>query len=406
MSLCESSPESIGFIGSVLRWTDCQAEAFSLGSWQALSAPGSTLSLVLSGFLTLFIALIGYNLLLGQALTVRSGVVAMVKIGAVLALATSWPAYRTLVYDVVVDGPSQLFSELGSRTFASGDDRTLVARLDRIDDALTRLAILGPGYSALINTAPQTEPAVPPPFAGFDSFALGTSRIIYLFTAIGSLGLVRLVGALMLALGPLLVAFLFFDSTRSIFEGWIRVTAGAALAGLGARFALTLQLTMLEPWLTDLIARRQAEQIIPSAPIQLLVITLFFAMLAASLVFASSRIANAFRLAPLLHLLPLGEGEGRSFETSASFKGQATPRLVTLTAGAPGRVSGIAQSITGRERLWSTQSERLISARAVANEEVAARGADGRGRVPLGQSGRNRSRSRSVAGAVERDSRG
>ena len=98
MSGCAPS-ESFGFVSSVVHFVDCQAEVLGTGSWQALATPGSTLSLLLTAFLTIFIALIGYNLLLGRGLSVRSGTLAMVKVGAVLALATSWPAYRTLVYD-------------------------------------------------------------------------------------------------------------------------------------------------------------------------------------------------------------------------------------------------------------------------------------------------------------------
>src|SRR3954470_24608448 len=108
MQVCQAIPPGAGFISSMTAYIYCQAQVLGLGAWAALAAPGSTLAVVLTGFLTIFIALIGYNLLLGQGPTVRSGTLAFVKIGAVLALATSWPAYRTLVYDLVIDGPAQL----------------------------------------------------------------------------------------------------------------------------------------------------------------------------------------------------------------------------------------------------------------------------------------------------------
>ena len=84
--------QQTGFVSSMISFIDWQAKALGSAAWQALSAPGSTLAIVLTGFLTIFIALIGYNLLLGRSLTVRSGVLAAVKIGAVFALATYWPA--------------------------------------------------------------------------------------------------------------------------------------------------------------------------------------------------------------------------------------------------------------------------------------------------------------------------
>ena len=184
MDLCFGPPRSPGFIGSTTHFIDCQAQALGVNAWHALSMPGSTLSLLLSGFLTIFIALIGYNLLLGRSLTIRSGTLAMVKIGAVFALATSWPAYRTLVYDLAIDGPSQIVSDIGSPSTVPGSDGTLVGRLDAADGALAQLAIAGVGVGI-------RDDVPPPPFAGFNAFALGGSRILYLITAIAGLGLVR-----------------------------------------------------------------------------------------------------------------------------------------------------------------------------------------------------------------------
>ena len=71
MSFCAADPESAGFVGSMTRFIDCRAEALGSGAYQVLALPGSTLSVVLTGFLTIFVALIGYNLLLGRSFTVR-----------------------------------------------------------------------------------------------------------------------------------------------------------------------------------------------------------------------------------------------------------------------------------------------------------------------------------------------
>ena len=86
MDVCAGQPQAQGFVNSMVRFIDCQAQALGSNPYQALSAPGSTLSIVLTGFLTIFIALIGYNLLLGRSFTVRSGTLAAVKIGIVFAL--------------------------------------------------------------------------------------------------------------------------------------------------------------------------------------------------------------------------------------------------------------------------------------------------------------------------------
>jgi type IV secretion system protein VirB6 len=252
--------------------------------------PGSTLSVVVSGFLTIFIALVGYNLLLGGSLTIRSGTVSMLKVGAVLALATSWPAYRTLVYNLAVDGPSQIIADIANPSGVPASDAALPEQLDTTDAQLVRLAIDGVGVGI-------RDDISPPPFAGFNAFALGGSRILYLITAIGGLGLVRITTGLMLALGPFFIAFLLFDSTRSLFEGWVRVLAGAALGTVGISIALSFELLLLNQWLADLLIRRMAGEDLPTVPVELFVLTCAFSLIAFGALFASARIARAFRLA-------------------------------------------------------------------------------------------------------------
>src|SRR5437763_7226656 len=122
IDVCSALPQGAGFVSSITSYIDCQAQTLGSGAWTALAAPGSTLTIVLTGFLTIFIALTGYNLLLGRSMGVREGTLAFVKIGGVFALTTSWPAYRTLVYDLVTDGPSQLVAEIGPRSGVVGSD--------------------------------------------------------------------------------------------------------------------------------------------------------------------------------------------------------------------------------------------------------------------------------------------
>lgn len=292
MNLCAAQPDP-AFIGSVTRFVDCQAQALGSEAWHALAQPGSTLSVLLSGFLTIFIALIGYRLLLGQTFTIRSATLAMLKIGAVFALATSWPAYRTLVYDLVVDGPAQIAGDIGRPSAVPGSDGTLVQRLDATDAQLEQLAVQGVGIG-------NRADVPPPPFAGFNAFALGGSRILYLIAAVAGLTAVRIVAGLMLALGPFFIAFVMFDSTRSLFEGWVRIIAGAALAAVGVSVALGFELTMLEPWLAGILARRMAGEDLPTVPVELFVLTSVYTIVVIAVLVACTRLARAFRLAPVV----------------------------------------------------------------------------------------------------------
>jgi type IV secretion system protein VirB6 len=395
---CFAVQQSSGFISSITGYVDCQAQTLGTGAWAALSMPGSTLQVVLTGFLTIFIALIGYNLLLGTNFTVRGATVAFVKIGAVFALATSWPAYRAVVHDLVTDGPGQLVSEIGPQAGVVGSDGTLLQHLDLTDHALVQLAILGPGMPP-----PDSYQQVPPaPFGGFDAFALGSSRIIFLITAIGGLTIVRIVTGLMLALGPFFIAFLLFDSTRSLFEGWVRVLAGAALAAVGVSIALGLELALLEPWLSVALSRRMAGEALPSLSVELFVIACFFALTVLASLYVSMRVAYAFRLPGLLRLelAKLGEIQRESSARSS----RVTERSPQPAQAEPTRAAAIASAfstVSRREHLTLLESEPGGSPRErkgqLQSGEVASRA------VPLGNSFTRRSGRRVSAMAVKRD---
>lgn len=306
MAACPSIPPDDGFLRGMLDFVDCQAQTLGAEGYRALAAPGSILSLVLLGFLTLFVALFGYRMLLGQVPGVRDGVLALIKIGVVLALATGWTAYRTLIYDVAFHGPAELAAEIGRSSDLPGAGGGLVVRLDLADRNLVALARLGTGdpIEGLATTpaAEPGQPALPTAAAreaqGYDALAMGGARILFLAGAIGALAAVRLIAGLMLALGPFFIAFMLFASTRGLFEGWLRVLGGAALGALGAGIVLGVELALLEPWLNHLIARRLAGEAIIGVPVELFVATLVFAIALVAVLVASARAAYGLRLPP------------------------------------------------------------------------------------------------------------
>ncbi|MEO5774435.1 MAG: type IV secretion system protein [Sphingomicrobium sp.] len=295
MSICTAQSATTGFAGSLTRFVDCQAQGFAASAYGALATPGSTSSILLTGLVTILVALIGYNLMLGQAPSLRSGVTTLAKVAIVVTLATSWQAYSTLVYNVVVEGPDQVVAEVGRPAAVPGSDGSLTAHIDAADAALVLLSTLGPGQ---VTYEQQKFSGGQPPFIGFDVFALGMSRIIFLLGAVGGLIIVRVVAALMLALGPLFLAFLIFANTRSLFEGWVRVLAGAAIGSIAVSLVLGLELALLEPWLADVVARRLAGESMVGMPAELVVVMTLFALILIGAVAASAKLAGAFRLAP------------------------------------------------------------------------------------------------------------
>lgn len=398
MDSCSALPPNAGFISSITSFVDCQAQILGSGAYQALSMPGSTLSIVLTGFLTIFIAIIGYNLLLGTGPTVRSGTLAFVKIGAVLALATSWPAYRTLVYDLVIDGPAQLVGEVGPSIGVVGSDGTLIQRLDLTDRGLAQLAILGPG-----NPAPGTELNVPPaPFGGFDAFALGGARMIFLLTAIAGLAAVRIIAGLALALGPFFIAFLLFDNTRSLFEGWVRVLAGAMLATVGVAITLGLELALVEPWLSNILARRMAGEALPTVSVELLVMMSLFAIVVVVAMAGSARLARAFRLAPLMQLIPVMNEPDRGVAgPSARTAGNRDVAASERTRAAA--VAGMLAPTSRRDFSMAAQESSVLTGARQTPAINANYAEPSRTTVPVGRTFTRRSSSRFSASANRRD---
>ncbi|MEA3004072.1 MAG: type secretion system protein VirB6 [Sphingomonadales bacterium] len=410
---CAVIPPDTGFVRAMVAFIDCQAQSLGAQGYLALLAPGSTLSLVLTGFLTLLVALLGYRLLLGHAPDVREGVFTLVKIGFVLALATSWPAYRALVYDVALRGPAELTAEIGAPSGLPGAGGGLVDRLDTVDQAMAALALLGAGEPPLTVAPPAandvaTPQTPPPPFAGFNAFALGGSRLIFLLGAVGALAVVRLVAGLMLALGPFFIAFLLFDQTRGLFEGWVRVLAGAALAALGTAVTLGLELALLEPWLADILTRRAAGEALPNMPAEILLVTSMFALLLLAMMFATARLAFGFRLVPGWRA-----AAGRLVTHLRAESASQPAAAATAAAAAEGRSRAaiVVDAISSAQRREAAQGgAATVLANAYAGDvrpAAAARaGRDLPDRVapaPLGQSFRRSTRTRVSAGARRRD---
>jgi type IV secretion system protein VirB6 len=275
------------FLTRVLAHIDCQAQAMGTYGYQALGqaeAPGAT---VATGLLTLFIALFGIRLLFGPAPGARDVVYDVLKIGIVLTLAFSWPAFHTLVYDVVVDGPAELATAIAG----SGEGQAMLARLQGVDSSIVRLIETGTGrYSGqfLNQDGPGST------FAGTglqDDAAFGWSRLLFLGSTIGSIGLLRLLAGVLLALAPVMAALLLFEATRGLFAGWLRGLVLAMLGMLGVSVVLVVELAMIEPWLVDALRVRALGYATPATPIELFAMTFAFTVLQLTMIWLLAKVA-------------------------------------------------------------------------------------------------------------------
>jgi type IV secretion system protein VirB6 len=404
MAVCDTIPSPDSFAPSVLSFLDCQAQLIGAEGYRALAAPGSTASILLTGMITLLIAFLGYRMLLGHTPTIREGVLTFVKIGLVLVLATSWPAYQILVYDIILRAPAELASTIGGAANLPGTGGGLVGRIDGVDQALKILAIEGVGPVPLGPDGRPLMPSVaPPPFLGFDSFALGFARVIFLVSTVASFAVVRIAAALLLALAPLFAVFLLFDGTRGLFEGWLKALIGTALGSLAIAITLAVELAFIEPWLGTLLARRGGDLDIMGAPAQLLAAATIFAIALAGVMWLTARVAMSLRIPAWTAALPAG--------WSQSFTSRAEQARAATAAHPPiesrSRAAAIADAIAINQRRETVAAEGGGGSRAVhiARNLAGQDRGERSERLPERDRSGRRTRNRISSRAIARDKR-
>lgn len=361
------------FLGAVLSHVDCQAQAIGAYGYGALADPGSPVAALLLAALTLFIALFGYRLMFGEAPAGRDLVGDVIKIGIVLTLATSWPAWRALAYDTVLSAPVQLAGTIGGASSLPGSRDGLTQRLDNADQGIVALTAFGTGRltGGVVGSTDLGDSTRGIALA--DQSGFGWGRVAFLAGTIRPLAVVRLSAGILLALAPLMAALLLFAGTRDIFFGWLRDALGQREAGV---------LTPAAP--TELLVLALAFAAVAWGALGLVVRVMFFAMpgwqrLAAQLADGSARSArSAFAAEPVLAGVP------------------------SEPARAQRVVDAVAQMMRREERLSERSHQHGSGAFAGAATSAAANSAAPPQSEALGSSYR-RTHRRTSAAATKRD---
>jgi type IV secretion system protein VirB6 len=376
------------FLATALSHIDCQSQSIGAYGYGALANSGSTASLALSGLLTLFVALFGVRLLLGYPVAGRDLVSDVLKLAIVVTLATSWPAWRVLGYDLVINGPGQVARAIGLAAGLPGSGGDLGTRLQRVDEALAALNIYGSGRLGV---------------ATGDWFQLGLARSAFLTGTLAPLALVRLTAGILLAVAPLMAGLLLFGVTRSLFAGWAKGLIMAFLGSLSLTLVLGAELALIEPWLQDALDQRAADQKILDAPTEVVVITLAFALISIGVIAVMSRIAFHPSSWIAAHM-PAARDADRQTVTN-----QRSDYQERVAQGPQSRAMAVATAVSENQRreqhlLESTRSS-AANSQTQRTDMVRAPGPSERGRGPdaLGSSYRRASRRVSQSGA-RRDS--
>jgi type IV secretion system protein VirB6 len=331
------------FLADMLGQVDCQAQTIGAYGYGALADPGSVVSSALTVLLTMFIALLGLRLLVGERMGLRDLVGSALKLGIVLTLATSWPAWRTVGYDLVLQGPAEVAASVGLASGLPGSGGELTERLQSVDDDIVILTIYGSGRMTGGRARSDT---INDSFRGTalaDDQALGWGRVAFLGGVIAPTAAVRLGAGLLLALAPLMAALLLFGGTRDLFFGWLRGLGACAAGAVVLPLIYGVELAVMEPWAADAVAQRGSEVLTPSAPTELLVIGLAFAGVAFAVLALIARIAF-FGGFPRLHLewLP-GAMRDWGFRPSP---GEVVTIHAAAPAIAPSRAYAIADAVS------------------------------------------------------------
>ena len=112
MAFCPAPPDK-GMVGGVIETVDCHIRVLVQDSYRELVGPNTWFATAFTGLLTIYIALLGYQLLFGRGgLRVTELPIVGLKIGLILAFLTSWAAYQTLIFDLLFDGPAQIMKAM------------------------------------------------------------------------------------------------------------------------------------------------------------------------------------------------------------------------------------------------------------------------------------------------------
>lgn len=327
---CASPPPDIGLVRSLLFTVDCNIREGVQGGYNAFFGPGSALAAVLTVLLTLYVAVLGFRLLTGRTdLRVADLPMIALKLGAIVVLTTSWATYQTLVFGVLFDAPAgfanELLASVPMQQSVGAGATDIWGRLqltfDTLTDSASALAITSDdgssgaagmgvaGGQITLQPTPGTDPAalqnITPVIQmrsalqggpAFGATALWISAVTLLVSTLGIIILAKLMLGLLLALGPLFVGMLLFDTTKGFFEGWLRTALGFALVPLATIVFLAALLASLEPSLAGLATARAEERYDIEPVLTILVIVLTFTAVFISVMGMCTRLVAGFRL--------------------------------------------------------------------------------------------------------------
>lgn len=282
MAQCKSLNPEGAFLGDILDIIDCHALSIGQDGYKYIAESNST-GLIITGVLTIFIAILGYRLMLGIRLSVAEIVTTALKIGFIFTILTSWYSYRVLIYDVIVKQPVQLSNNIIKASNLILESVDLKTNLQSIDKKILDIAFIGPGVyeSSKAKNIQNNVKTFTNPASGFwdplrEEETILKARIIFLVSSIISIGGLKLISGLLLCIGPLVITCILFEATKGLFIGWLKALIAMSLALFCTSLILFIETAVLSPWLQKVLDSRTLGQNLPSFPNEIFVLVFAF----------------------------------------------------------------------------------------------------------------------------------
>ncbi len=282
-----------GVIRGVLGAVDCQTRSFAEAGYSSLTSASSGFQLALTALLTIYVALIGYRMLFASAgvrLSEAPGIA--LRIGAILALVTSWATFQTLVFDVAARAPKEI-AGIVAAPLQDGGGSALAA--DPIGGLQVAYDQLTQGAVAFGKMAGPVAHSYSSPAAAAAEALSSASGVLFMSSA-GVISAATLAIGVLTAVGPIFIALFLIPATRGLFVGWVRALAAAAFVTLLGWLVIVLMLSVLEPWLTALAEQRRDMVLNPQTAMSAAALVFVFGAGQAALVIGASVMAVGFRL--------------------------------------------------------------------------------------------------------------
>ena len=350
---CSAPGPDAPIASSLADYLECHASALGQNGFES-AANGFFITAMLTGCLTIYVALIGYRLILGQRYSVREAVLACVRVGLIITFCTRWPSYETVFYRTVIEGPQEIAGQMLQSSGVPVLSRVEIAqRLEQDYDAIQTASVKqryqplpvpsGPGVSL-----PQPANPAPPAVGAPATTEFTVAGLVFLVSTVGSLMAVRLAAALLMAIGPLAILLALFDSLLGLLENWVAALAGTMIASAGVVIVTQLELSFVEARLSQFNANGD-----PALTDQGLFLTaLLFSLCIVGVVVAAGLIGRRLKFS---RFLPQGQDhEAQPARSERPFSGSSVGKPSAVLVAPASRAMVVANAVTlegRRERM-------------------------------------------------------